>query len=62
MTKQKNKIRRDTKGKIVTLKFKVPNDFKDPLLAVNTFEEMEVEEFSHYYNIHLGVPMNSNND
>ena len=55
--KTKDKI--ETKGKVVKLKFKVPKSFKDPLKTTNedSFDEMAVEEFNHYYNIYLGVPV-----
>ena len=50
------------KAEVITLKFKVPESFKDPLDPNNSFEELEVEEFSHYYNIHLGVPVHNSEE
>jgi len=49
------------KAEIVTFKFKVPKNFKDPLKVTSedSFDEMETEEFKHYYGIHLGVPVNT---
>ena len=54
--KQKNKI---VKEEIVELKFKVDPKFRDPLLSENIFEDIAVEEFSAYYNIHLGIPQHN---
>lgn len=56
----KNKDKIETKAEVKTFKFKVPKDFKDPLKVVtseDSFDEMAVEEFNHYYNIYLGVPV-----
>ena len=55
--KKNDKI--ETKTEVVTFKFKVPKNFKDPLKITNedSFDEMAVEEFNHYYNIYLGVPV-----
>jgi hypothetical protein len=50
----------ETKAEIVTLKFKVPKSFKDPLKIItneDSFDEIGVEEWSHYYNIHIGLPV-----
>jgi len=55
--KTKDKI--ETKAEVVTFKFKVPKSFKDPLKVTSedSFDEMQCEEFSHYYNIHIGLPI-----
>ena len=54
MTETKTDIKN---GEIVERKFIIDPDFKDPLDPDNSFEEMEVEEFKYYYNIHLGIPI-----
>lgn len=49
------------KAEIVKLKFKVPKDFKDPLKTItneDSFDEIEVEEWKHYYNLFIGCPIN----
>lgn len=50
------------KSELLTLKFKVDPEYKDPLLSINAFEEMEVEEFPYYYRIHLGVPIHKEDE
>ena len=48
------------KKEIVKLKFKVPKGFNDPLkTSEDSFDEIECEEWKHYYGIHLGVPVNN---
>jgi hypothetical protein len=52
----------DIHAEVVTFKFKVPKNFKDPLKTVtseDSFDEIGVEEWSHYYNIHIGLPINT---
>jgi hypothetical protein len=57
--KTKDKI---VKEEIVELKFKVDPKFRDPLLSENIFQEIEVEENKYYYQVHLGYPINRNDD
>lgn len=50
----------NTKAEVKTFKFKVPKNYKDPLKITtneDSFEEMEVEEWNHYYNLHIGLPI-----
>lgn len=50
----------DTKAEVKIFKFKVPKSYKDPLKTItseDSFNELEVEEFNHYYGIHLGLPV-----
>ena len=44
---------------IIDNKFVIDPEWKDPLINESDYDEMEVEEFSYYYNIHLGVPANN---
>jgi hypothetical protein len=39
----------------IIITMKVPDDFRDPLDPENIFDEMEVEQWDQYYNIHLGI-------
>ena len=50
------------KGNIVEKHFIIDDSFKDPLDPISAFEEIEVEEFKHYYGIHLGVPIGNDDD
>lgn len=49
-------------GKVIEKKFKLGKDFIDPLDPEGSFEEIEVEEYSYYYGIHLGVPQKKEED
>jgi hypothetical protein len=44
------------KGEVVKRRFKIDEDFVDPLLYGNieSFDDFEVEEIPSYYKIHLG--------
>jgi hypothetical protein len=50
---------KEDNGVLEKRKFVVDPDFDDPLLKVDMskFEEIEVEEISSYYNVHLGIPI-----
>jgi len=55
--KNKNKIEKKVETTIEEVHFKVDPKFRDPLLGESIFEEIDVEEYSSYYGIHLGVPL-----
>jgi hypothetical protein len=51
----------NTKAEVKTFKFVVPKSFKDPLKTItseDSFDEVGIEEWSHYYGIHIGLPVN----
>lgn len=61
LVKTKTKI----ESEIIKQKFTISLDFRDPLIPLkaelpNISEEIEIEEISSYYNIHLGIPMHIN--
>lgn len=57
-----NEEQENSNGKIVIKHYVIDPDFKDPLDVNNLFEEIEVEEFKYYYDIHLGIPQNDKED
>jgi len=57
-----NKKNKDKNGKVLEKKFKIDKSFKDPLDPTSIFEELEIEEFSYYYNIHLGIPIHDEHE